>query len=271
MQVKTKTVAVVTGGSDGIGLAAVEALQRAGVTVYEMSRRSDVTHTARHIVCDVTDEDAIARSFQCVLASEGQIDILVCNAGFGISGAVEFTDLNDAKRQFDVNFFGSVNAVKAALPAMRLQKHGRIVIVSSVAGAISIPFQAFYSASKAALNSYSQALANEVRPYGISVTAIMPGDIATGFTAARQKSELGDREYDGRISASVAKMEHDEQHGMKPCVAGKYICKQCLKRRVKPFSAIGASYKILCALSRILPQRLVSRIVYLMYAKRKNP
>lgn len=267
MRVKSKKVAIVTGGSNGIGLATVQALQNAGVTVYELSRRAQVVHTAQHVACDVTDENALRSATERVLAAEGQIDVLVCNAGFGISGAVEFTEQEDAKRQFDVNFFGTVNAVKAVLPTMRLQRQGRIVLVSSVAGAIPIPFQTFYSASKAAINAYACALANEVRPFGVTVTAVMPGDIATGFTAARQKSEFGNAEYDGRISRSVAKMEKDEQQGMNAAVAGKYICRQCLKKRVKPTSAIGAGYKLLCTLSKCLPQRLVSRIVYNMYAK----
>ncbi len=267
MRVKTKKVAVVTGGSNGIGLATVEALQHAGVIVYELSRRTEVTHSANHIVCDVTNAQAVYAAVNSVIQREGQIDAIVCNAGFGISGAVEFTDIVDVERQFDVNFFGVVNTVKAALPQMRAQCRGLIVIVSSVAGAIAIPFQTFYSASKAALNAYATSLANEVRPYGVTVTAVMPGDISTGFTAARNKSDLGDKEYGGRISRSVAKMEHDEQRGMKAAVAGKYICKQCLKKRIKPISAIGLSYKFLCVLAKVLPQRLVSRIVYQMYAK----
>ena len=267
MRVKTKKVAVVTGGSNGIGLATVEALQHAGVIVYELSRRTEVTHSANHIVCDVTNAQAVYAAVNSVIQREGQIDAIVCNAGFGISGAVEFTDIADVERQFDVNFFGVVNTVKAALPQMRAQCRGRIVIVSSVAGAIAIPFQTFYSASKAALNAYATSLANEMRPYGVTVTVVMPGDISTGFTAARNKSDLGDKEYGGRISRSVAKMEHDEQRGMKAAVAGKYICKQCLKKRIKPISAIGLSYKFLCVLAKVLPQRLVSRIVYQMYAK----
>ena len=267
MRVKRKTVAVVTGGSSGIGLAVVERLSEAGVTVYELSRREQVTHSANHLQCDVTDANAVNEAVTSVLAREGQIDVLVCNAGFGISGAVEFTDLSEAEWQFDVNFFGVVNAVKAVLPSMRMQKSGRIVAVSSVAGAIAIPFQTFYSASKAAVNAYVQALNNEVRPYGITATAVMPGDVSTGFTSARAKNERGDREYDGRISRSVAVMEQDETHGMKAAVVGKYIAKQCLKRRVKPLSAIGASYKFLCVLAKILPQSLVSRIVYSIYAK----
>ncbi len=262
-----KKAALVTGGSSGIGLAAVNALAGAGVTVYETSRRDIELENAVHIPGDVTDESAMERAARTVLEKEGQIDILVCCAGFGISGAVEFTELEAAKRQLDVNFFGVVNAVKAVLPHMRARKAGRIVVVSSVAGAIAIPFQTYYSASKAALNAYVAALRNELRPYGVTVTAVMPGDIATGFTDAREKSPAGDGEYGGRISRSVSRMEHDERTGMDAAVAGAYIRKMALRRSVPPSSAIGTGYKALVMLTRLLPARLVSRVVYLLYAK----
>ena len=117
---------------------------------------------------------------------------MINNAGFGISGAIEFTPIEQAKRQLDVNFFGMVNMNHAVIPVMRKQGFGRIVNLSSVAGAIAIPFQAFYSASKAAINSYTMALANEIKPFGVTVCCVQPGDIQTGFTAARQKIVIGD-------------------------------------------------------------------------------
>lgn len=267
MRVKNNKVALVTGGSSGIGLATVRELIKCGVTVYEVSRRNTQIEGATHLRGDVTNENTMRELVDRIVATEGRLDILLCSAGFGISGAVEFTELDEAKRQFDVNFFGVVNSVKAVLPVMRRQANGRIVIVSSVAGAISIPFQAYYSATKAALNAYSCALRNEVRPYEITVTSVMPGDIATGFTDAREKSSVGDADYDGRISRSVSRMEKDERNGMKSEIAGKYLRRMCLKQRVSPISSIGFAYKTLVWLSRILPQKLVSRIVYLMYAK----
>ncbi len=262
-----KKVALVTGGSSGIGLAAVNALSDAGVTVYETSRRDIELQNAVHIPADVTDEAAMDRVAKDVLSREGRIDILVCCAGFGISGAVEYTDLAAAKKQLEVNFFGVVNTVKAVLPHMRERRAGRIVVVSSVAGAIAIPFQTYYSVSKAALNAYTAALRNEVRPYGVTVTAVMPGDIATGFTDAREKSPAGDDVYGGRISRSVSRMEADERGGMSPETAGRYIRKMALRRSVPPSSSIGLSYKALVMLTRLLPARLVSRVVYLLYAK----
>ena len=262
-----KKIALVTGGTSGIGLAAVNALHEAGVTVYETSRRDARLENAVHLPGDVTDEAAMARVVQEVLDREGRIDILVCCAGFGISGAVEYTELSAAKKQLDVNFFGVVNAVKAVLPQMRERRSGRIVIVSSVAGAIAIPFQTYYSVSKAALNAYVAALRSELRPYGVTATAVMPGDIATGFTDAREKSPLGDDVYGGRISRSVSRMERDERGGMRPEIAGKYIRKMALRRSVPPSSTIGLSYKALVMLSRLLPARLVNLVVYLLYAK----
>ncbi len=264
---REKKVALVTGGSSGIGLAAVNALSQAGVTVYETSRRDVELANGVHLPGDVTDEAAMERVVRTVLDREGRIDILVCCAGFGISGAVEYTELSAAKRQLNVNFFGVVNAVKAVLPHMRERRSGRIVVVSSVAGAIAIPFQTYYSVSKAALNAYVAALRNELRPYGVTATAVMPGDIATGFTDAREKSPVGDETYEGRISRSVSRMEHDERTGMDPKAAGAYIRKMALRRSVPPTSSIGLSYKALVMLTRLLPARLVSFVVYLLYAK----
>lgn len=260
-------IAVVTGGSSGIGKCTADALLARGYLVYEISRRESERTDLCHMSADVTDETAIQAAITQIAKQAGKIDVLVNCAGFGISGAIEFTQIEDAKRQLDVNFFGMVNMCKAVLPYMREQKYGRIVNVSSVAAPVAIPFQAFYSASKAAINDYTCALANEVRPFGITVTAVQPGDIRTGFTAARKKSVVGDDVYGGRISRSVAVMEHDEQNGMKPETAGKYIAKIADKKRVKPLYTIGFSYKLVCVLCKLLPCGMQNRIIGKLYAK----
>ena len=198
---------------------------------------------------------------------EGRIDVLVNNAGFGISGAVEFTATEDARRLFDVNFFGMVRMNRAVIPHMRAQGGGRIVNLSSVAAPIPIPFQAYYSAGKAAVNAYTMALANELRPFGVTVCAVQPGDIKTGFTAAREKSVAGDDVYQGRISRSVGRMEHDEQTGMDPAVAGRFIAAVAQKRKVKPLYTIGFSYQVFTFLVRILPSRTLNWLVGLLYAR----
>ena len=263
----TNKVAVVTGGSSGIGLCTAEALRDLGCTVYELSRREFSDNGIRHISVDVTDEAAVASSIGQIIAEQKNIHILVNCAGFGISGAVELTELSDAKRQFDVNFFGMVNVNKAVLPYMRLGGGGRIVNISSVAAVAHIPFQTYYSASKAAIESYTCALANEVKPFGITVTCAQPGDIRTGFTAARKKNIAGDDIYCGRISRSVAGMEKDEQNGMSPQAAGAYIAKLALKKNVKPIYTVGFGYKCLSALCKFLPCRLRNWIVGMLYAR----
>lgn len=260
-------VCIVTGGSSGIGFCTAEALKKHNCKVYSFSRRVSDQEGITHISVDVTDESAVKKAVQTVYEAEGRIDILVNCAGFGISGSVEFTELADAKQQMDVNFFGTVNVTKSVLPFMRKAKNGRIVNISSIAAPIPIPFQAFYSATKAAMNSYTCALRNEVRPYKISVTAVQPGDIATGFTDARKKSVSGDDVYGGRIAKSVAKMEQDERTGMKPEVAGKYIASVALKKRVKPLYAIGFSYKCVYCLSKILPCNCLNFLIGHIYAK----
>lgn len=260
-------VAVVTGGNSGIGKCTAIALKNMGCTVYDFSRREVNTDGIVHISADVTKEENVFSAVEKVCAVHGKIDIVVNCAGFGISGAVEFTDLSDAKRQFDVNFFGTVNMNKAVIPVMRKNGGGRIVNISSVAAVAHIPFQTYYSASKAAIESYTNALANEVRPFGISVTAIEPGDIRTGFTSARKKSFEGDDVYDGRISRSVTGMEKDEMKGMSPDTAGKYIAKIALKKSVKPVYAIGFVYKFLAVLCKEFPSGIRNRIVGMLYAR----
>jgi len=260
-------VAVVTGGSSGIGRETALALKGAGCTVYELSRHDAAVPGVKHVPCDVSDEGQFAAAVQQVVDAEGRIDILVNNAGFGISGAAEFTPNAQAKKLLDVNLFGAVNGCKAVIPVMRAQGGGRIVNLSSVAAPCAIPFQVWYSVSKAAVSTYTAALANEVRPWGITLCAVLPGDIRTGFTAAREKNIEGDDVYDGRIAKSVAVMEHDEETGMDPAVAGRYIAKLALKRRVKPEYAVGFKYKFLCLLAKLLPCGLKNRIIGMMYAQ----
>lgn len=146
-------VALVTGGSSGIGRCTAAALRDAGCVVYEFSRREHTMDGVQHISVDVTVETVVRNAVERIAQAEGSVDIVVNCAGFGISGAVEFAELIDAKRQFDVNFFGMVNVNRAVIPIMRRGGGGRIVNVSSVAAVAHILFQTYYSASKAAIES----------------------------------------------------------------------------------------------------------------------
>lgn len=258
-------IVVITGASSGIGLAACRVFLEKGDKVYGLSRRPCPDEKVISIPTDITDESAVRQAVNEVVAKEGRIDVLVSNAGFGISGAVEFTDMSEAKRQFDVNFFGTANCIKAVLEPMREQKHGTVIVTSSVAGALSIPFQAYYSATKAALNSLVLATANEVRPFGVKVCAVLPGDIKTGFTDARAKESNGEEIYTA-LKKSVATMEHDERSGMPPAAIAKRMYALSRQKNPKPLSSVGVAYKACCLLGKVLPTRLSNWIVGKMYA-----
>lgn len=260
-------IAVVTGGSGGIGRCTAAELKKAGCRVYELSRREKPQEGIVHLTADITKEEQVRAAVEEIVHREGRIDILVNNAGFGISGAAEHTDSADAHAQLELNLYGMDNATKAVLPVMRAQGGGRIVCMSSIAGILPIPFQLWYSVSKAAINAYVLALQNEVRPFGITVCAIMPGDIASGFTDARKKSEAGDDVYSGRIQRSVAVMEKDERGGMSPEYAGAFVAKIALKEHSKPLVALGTAYKGAAVLAKLLPRRFSNWIVGLIYAK----
>ncbi len=259
-------VAIVTGGSSGIGRCAAEYLAERGCRVYEFSRGGEDRGTIRHITADVTDESSVNAAVEEVAAREGRIDVLLNNAGFGISGAAEFTPLEEAQRQLDVNFWGMVRVTRAVLPYMRRQGSGRIVNTSSVAAVTPIPFQAYYSVSKAAINSFTMALANEVRPYGVTVCAVMPGDTRTGFTDARQRRFDGDEAYGGRISRSVGKMEKDERTGGSPEAVAAVLGKAALSNSGKVLRTAGFSYQCAVLLVKLLPARAANRILGMLYA-----
>lgn len=259
-------VVIITGGSSGIGYATANHFSQKNYIVYEFSRKGISRDGVKHLTCDVTKEDECISAVEYVINESKRIDIIINNAGFGISGAIEFTDMESAKRLFDVNFFGTHNVIKASLKYLKESK-GRIINVSSVGGVLYLPFQAFYSASKAATNALTLALRNEVKNYGVSVCAVLPGDVKTGFTKAREKSLDGEKEYGGRIERSVSLMEKDEQGGMTPDFVAKKIYKVGKKKRVKPMYTVGFKYKLFTVLNKILPSRLVNYIVYLIYAR----
>ena len=254
------TIAIVTGGSSGIGLETARALRARGVTVYALSRRPA---EGEHLCCDVSDAQAVRAAVDEVLAREGRIDLLVNCAGMGISGAMEFTPDADARRLMEVNVLGVSNALCAVLPAMRAQRSGRIVNISSVAAVAPIPFQAWYSASKAAVNALTMAAANEVRPWGIAVIS----DTRTGFTASRRKFEAGDGVYGGRIARSVQKMERDEEGGMTAQAAGQKIAKIALSRSRRPVQSLGLTYKACAMLAKFLPARAVRFLLAVLYGR----
>jgi len=260
-------VSIITGGTSGIGAACARLFSASGYSVYTISRRKKELPGCISLSADVTDFSAVKDTLSTIYAREKRIDVIVNCAGFGISGALEFTDPTDARRQIEVNLFGIDNVCKAVIPYMRKQGSGRIINISSVAAIAAIPFQGWYSVSKAAINTYTLALANELRNFGISICAVMPGDIQTGFTDARRKSIVGDEVYDGRIERSVAHMERDERNGMPPEAVARKVLHLANVKHPKPLCSVGLSYQAICMLIKFLPAQLVNRIIYILYCK----
>ena len=261
-----KKVAVVTGGSGGIGKAVAQRLLESGYTVYEISRSGQSENGIAHRTADVTDEATVEAVFSDIHKEQGRIDLVVNNAGFGISGATEFTSIKDAERLFSVNFFGTAASIKASVRYLR-ETRGRIINISSVAGAIPIPFQSYYSASKAAVNALCEAVRCEVRPFGVTACCVLPGDVKTGFTEVREKDHVGDDVYQGRIERSVSMMEKDEQNGMSPAYVANRVLKIAQKKRVRLYYTVGFAYVLLSFAARVFPRRLVNRLVGMIYAK----
>ena len=158
--------ALVTGASAGIGRACAEELHAAGWAVTGASRRGTTSGGWTGLVMDVDDDDSVRAGVAGVLASGGRIDALAACAGWGLAGAVEQCTIGEAKAQLETNFWGCVRVLQQVLPAMRAQGGGRIVLMSSIGGVIGIPFQAFYSASKFALEGLGEALRTRWRPRG---------------------------------------------------------------------------------------------------------
>ena len=258
-------VLVISGGSSGIGKATASLFAERGWRVFELSRHGISHDSIIHVDCDVRSEESTRNAVAEVLRQTETIDVVISNAGFGISGSVEFTDIAEAERQMDVNFMGAVRLTQAVLSQLRKQQSGRIIYTSSVAATLAVPYQAFYSASKAAINALALALANEVREFGISVSVMMPGDVSTGFTDARCKSTVGEEIYRGANKA-VSTMERDERSGMTPLQMAKVFYRIATSRHPKPQYVGGFSYRILCLLDRLLPKRLVNWLEYKVYS-----
>jgi NAD(P)-dependent dehydrogenase (short-subunit alcohol dehydrogenase family) len=221
-------VILITGASSGIGHACARHLSGHGYRVYGTSRRGPDPGTwqersvappdgVRMMAMDVTSETSIERGIDSICEAEGRLDVVVNNAGWGLAGAVEDTTLAEAQQQFDVTFFGVLRICRAVLPLFREQRSGTIVNISSIGGLIGMPFQALYSASKFAVEGLSESLRAEVRPYGIRVVLIEPGDFCTDFTSRRQEVALAAAsDYRERFRRCLSVMEHDETHGPSP-------------------------------------------------------
>jgi NAD(P)-dependent dehydrogenase (short-subunit alcohol dehydrogenase family) len=211
----TAKVVLITGASSGIGQVCADRLHRSGRVVIGASRRTIAGASWQQLAMDVDDDASVAEGVAAVIAEHGRLDAVIACAGWGLAGAVEDTPIADALAQLDTNFWGAVRVVQSALPVMRAQGGGRVVLVSSIGGVLGIPFQAFYSASKFAMEGYGEALAYEVQPFGIHVTLVQPGNIRTGFTASRKLvAAAGPHDpYAAARAKAIELMERDEANG----------------------------------------------------------
>lgn len=268
MQLKPNSVCLVTGASSGIGRAIAEALVLRGMRVYGTSRHPAASEdNGIHMLpLDLCDESSIDAAVSALIAQEGRIDLLINNAGAGIGGAVEDASPEALRHQLDVAFWGHVLMTRAVLPHMRRNGGGRILLTGSVAAGIPIPFQAMYSAAKAALRAFASALSGEVAPFGIDVTVIEPGDTCTGFTDHRMTDIPADSAYTGRAGRSIAVMERDERGGDSPEKIARVAIRAAFARHPKPRITVGFRYRLFDGLRRCLPERLTQRIISALYA-----
>lgn len=269
-------IVLLTGGSSGIGLEMARLLMNRGAIVYSASRRIGVSQKSANssgqiipVQLNINSEEDTKRILDQILQENGRLDAVVCNAGNGIAGAVEDSSADEVRYQLETNFFGTVKTINASLPIFRKQGYGKIMATSSVAAIVPIPYQAFYSAGKAALFSFMQALSLEVKPFGIQCCTVLPGDTKTEFTAARkytEASQLSDSAYSTRMKQSVDKMERDEVNGMSAAFVAEGMVRQITARRMKPVLIPGIQYKLICSLFNILPVRFRLWIVGKLYS-----
>jgi NAD(P)-dependent dehydrogenase (short-subunit alcohol dehydrogenase family) len=258
-------VVLITGASAGIGLVTADQLARQGWTVVGASRRGTGSDGWTPLVMDVDDDASVRAGVAGVVAEHGRLNAVVACAGWGLSGSVEQTPMDEAKRQLETNFWGAVRVVQAALPVMRRQGSGRVVLVSSIGGIVALPFQAFYSASKFALEGYGEALAYEVAPFDIEVTLVEPGNVRTEFTGRRRKVvppglDPGGDPYEAMVAKSVGLMERDEANGVPASDVATVITRVLQSRRPPRRVSVGKmDERVGIMAKRLIPYRWFER------------
>jgi NAD(P)-dependent dehydrogenase (short-subunit alcohol dehydrogenase family) len=254
-------VALVTGISSGIGKATAAELARRGFRVFGTVRAAGVAELAgvTQVVLDVRDDASVERGVAEVLAKAGRIDVLINNAGTSIVGAIEETDTAQARDLFDVNFFGAVRVTRAVLPAMRAQRSGRLVFLSSVVGFLPAPFMGFYAASKHALEGYAESLDHEVRALGIRAVLLEPGFMRTRLdknstVAARSIDDYGPAR--ARVGASI---NASVVGGEDPSLVAKVIADAVESPTPRLRYPVGKGAGTLSRLRALLPERVFDR------------
>lgn len=260
-------VILITGTSSGIGKASAEYLVKQGHIVYGTSRYpgsypkpNDYTM----LQMDVTEVESVQNAVNQIIKNEGKIDVLINNAGFGIAGAIEHTSLGKAKEQFETNFFGTVRLIKSVLPIMHKQDSGLIINISSIGGLMGLPYQGMYSASKFAVEGFTESLYKELRTSSINVVLVEPGDFKTSFTEKREISKNSIQSDTFQKTLNI--IENDENSGQDPIKIGKLLNKIINKSNPRLHYTVGAfDQKLAVFLKRILPNRLFDWIIMKHY------
>ncbi|MCP4134728.1 MAG: SDR family oxidoreductase [bacterium] len=261
---KQSKIVLITGASSGIGKVCAEYLSKSGHIVYGTGRNPKAAEGYTMIPLDVTDDASVQTAINTVLEKEGALDVLVNNAGMGIAGAIEDTSVEEAQKQFDTNFFGVLRVSREVLPHMRNRRTGTIINISSLGGLLSAPFQGIYCATKFAIEGMSEALSYEVKPYGVNVVLVEPGDMQTGFTAGRivTKESTEKSDYSGPFQKTLGFFERDETTGASPEQAAKLISKIISAKSPRLRYTVGmSSQRLAVILKKILPFRLFSAII----------
>ncbi len=262
-----KTI-VVTGASSGIGFELARRLYDDGHRVIGCSRTyPKQPYDFEYMICDLKQESSMVDFSKAFSKQHDHLDVLINCAGMGVAGAIEETSYQQALKTHQINVLGPFMLTQLLLPLLRNASRPKVIMIGSVAGVISIPFQAFYSMSKASLASLTESLRLELKPFGVDVSNVMPGDTKTDFTVHRQTNVLTDSPYKARVERSIKRMEHDERHGKDPITVVNVVRKLMRKKRMKAHVVVGFKYKVIVWLAKRLPMRWRERVVYKLYGK----
>ena len=266
---------LITGASRGIGAACARHLAQRGHRVFGTSRRPEALKESRAAVgpgslemipMDVDSEVSVGEGVQYVLDQTGVIDVAVNNAGMGIVGSVEDTSLEEARAQFETNLLGAWRVCRAALPPMRRQGGGLIVNIGSIGGLIGIPFQAAYSAGKFGLEGLTESLRLEVRPFGIRVVIVEPGNIDTDATIRSPYTRARTPAYDDQLERARQAMIRGERDGARPEAVARLLERIMHTSRPRVRYTVGpVTERAAASVKRVLPSRLFERLLFPAY------
>lgn len=253
---------VITGGTSGIGKACLDLFKQKGDNVIILARKN-LENLPNFYKCDVADFEQVKQVFNEISNTFTGIDVLINNAGFGVSGAIELVENKDFQSMFDVNINGVINCYKCALPYIK--KGGTIINMSSVCAFFPLPFRGLYCASKAAVNMLTYSMKMECKPFGVNVCCVCPGDVKTNFTKSRVKIFDTNERYGDRIKNATLKIDSHEDNRMPASKVAKVTYKISRKKNPKPYVIVGAKYKILKFAMRFLPLSLLLKFTNKFY------